>query len=200
MYVAASPFDPIASELAGMVNCAAPPLSVAVPRPVPPKPLEPKSSTAPVGVPLPPLTVTVTVVLPVTVMLNGFAETVTVGVLSDGGGVLDTLPPHATRLRQNAKLNQHAARRPALRTVNSESLLFIAFIGVGFYSLSARRVHCTSGAPRGISKIGCFRAMKTRAVRFCAECFPEIIKVCVRNPSSGGVPRGRPHVLTGNPT
>lgn len=51
-----------------------------------PKKLVPlASSTEPIGVgfPLPPLTVTVTVVLSVVLMLDGFGETVTVGVICE---------------------------------------------------------------------------------------------------------------------
>ena len=75
-------FDPTASELAGTVNCALPPLSDVVPRLVLPQ----ASVTEPVGVGFParPLTVTVTVALSVVVMLDGFGVTVTVGVMSVG--------------------------------------------------------------------------------------------------------------------
>jgi hypothetical protein len=86
VYSAVSVSEPTASEPAGMFMVAVPPLSVAAPELYPP----PVMVTLPVaaGVPVPPLTPTVTESAWGVVMLDNEGVTVTVGV------VLDTVTLH----------------------------------------------------------------------------------------------------------
>jgi hypothetical protein len=72
-------------------------------------------------------------------MLDGFGETVTVGV--EGPDPPPLLPPHAVKQRHTEKLNQIAACRPPLR-IAAPTHSFIAFIGVRTYFPSLRRIDC----------------------------------------------------------
>lgn len=92
---AVSVFGPMDNELAGTVSTASLlPLTPLGVNPAAPTLLSALSVTSPVGggFPLPPLTVTVTVVLPVVLMLDGFGEIVTVGVMAGDMAVTVTDP------------------------------------------------------------------------------------------------------------
>ncbi len=102
-----------------MEICALPLESVPEPRLVLPL----LSVTEPVGVPLLALTVIVTVVLWAVVMLDGFAVTVTVGVVDDGPVPILPPPPQAAMKRLTAILNQIALCRRASYLILSILLL-----------------------------------------------------------------------------
>ena len=188
--------DAAASVPAAIVNCTLPPLNVPEPRLIPPL----ESLTVPVGVPLSLLTETVTVMLSAVVMLDGLAETVTVGVIEvpTPPPVLTELviPPQAVKQRHAERFNQNAACCPAFRMI-ARAFSFIAFIGIGSLFLSLRRVDCPC--------VGCSRRqLSYHEAAFSSPNDPCTSRVasraslkCLRSPLHA-LPEGGPPVKIGS--